>query len=108
MADTVLKNIWDRPISAARPNEVGNQLEEVVGAAIEEMGWQVDRPAGPSGHRRSAGYPDLEFMAGGHAFYLEVKAFSPETERSTQRTFYLSPSEDFKVTRDAFHLLLAC
>jgi hypothetical protein len=108
VADTILRKIRQTPLSAARPNEVGNRLEEVVSAALEEAGWPVDRPAGPSGHRRSAGYPDLEFMAGGRAFYLEVKAFSSGTERSTQRTFYLSPSDDFKVSRDAFHLLLAC
>ena len=27
--------------------------------------------------------------------------------KSSQRTFYVSPSQDFKVTRDAYHLLLA-
>jgi len=108
IADSVLRRVRATPLSAARPNEVGNHLEEVVSAAIRELGWPVDRPSGPSGRRRSAGYPDLEFMAQGRAFYLEIKAFSPGTERSTQRTFYLSPSDDFKVTRDAFHLLLAC
>ncbi len=108
IADAVLQRVRATPLSAARPNEVGYRLETVVSAAIRELDWPVDRPAGPSGRRRSAGYPDLEFMAGGRAFYLEIKAFSPGTERSTQRTFYLSPSDDFKVTRDAFHLLLAC
>ena len=108
VADAILHEVRAAPLSAARPNEIGNRLEEVVSAAIDEIGWQVGRPAGLSGRRRSAGYPDLEFTAGGRAFYLEVKAFSSGTERSTQRTFYLSPSDDFKVTRDAFHLLLAC
>ena len=108
VADAILQKVRESPLSAARPNEVGNRLEEVVRTALENMDWPVDRPAGPSGRRRSAGYPDLEFMAGDRAFYLEVKAFSSGTESSTQRTFYLSPSDDFKVTRDAFHLLLAC
>lgn len=108
VADAILQKVRKTPLSAARPNEVGNKLEEVVSVALEEMGWPVDRPTGPSGRRRSAGYPDLEFMAGDRAFYLEIKAFSSGTEHSTQRTFYLSPSDDFKVTRDAFHLLVAC
>lgn len=108
VADAILRKVRETPLSASRPNEIGNQLENVVRSAIEEWGWPVDRPAGPSGRRRSAGYPDLEFETGKRAFYLEVKAFSSGTEQSTQRTFYLSPSDDFKVTRDAFHLLLAC
>ena len=108
VGDALIRTIGESPLSASRPNEIGNQLEDVVSSAIEDMGWLVGRPAGPSGRRRSVGYPDLEFKAGDRAFYLEVKAFSSGTERSTQRTFYLSPSDDFKVTRDAFHLLLAC
>jgi hypothetical protein len=107
-ADAVVDRTARVPLVASRPNEVGNQLEGLVAAALGEAGWGIDRPAGPSGRRRSAGYPDLEARAGGHAFYIEIKAFSPETRDSSQRSFYLSPSADFKVTRDAFHLLVAC
>jgi hypothetical protein len=46
-------------------------------------------------------------VKGSDYFYLEIKTYSPKTENSSQRTFYISPSEDFKVSRDGYHLLLA-
>lgn len=108
VADAVIARTARVPLTASRPNEIGNKLESLVATALSEQGWQPDRPTGPSGHRRSAGYPDLEAQFNEHACYIEIKAFSPGTRDSTQRSFYLSPSPDFKVTRDAFHLLVAC
>lgn len=108
VAAAVLARTAQLPLTASRPNEIGNQLESLVATALADEGWQVDRPSGPSGKRRSAGYPDLEASCDGRSFYIEIKAFSPGTRDSTQRSFYLSPSPDFKVTRDAFHLLVAC
>src|SRR5690606_2209187 len=55
--------------------------------------------------RQSAGYPDLAARKDGRTFYIEVKSFSAKTEDSTQRSFYLSPSDDPKITEDAHHLL---
>jgi hypothetical protein len=39
--------------------------------------------------------------------YLECKIFAHGTANTTMRSFYLSPSESFKVSLDARHLLLA-
>jgi hypothetical protein len=39
--------------------------------------------------------------------YLECKIFSDGTAHTTMRSFYLSPSDSFKVAFDARHLLLA-
>jgi len=37
-----------------------------------------------------------------------VKSYANETNsKSTLRSFYLSPSDDFKVNKDALHLLIA-
>lgn len=109
IAADVLASINRDGITAARANEAGNAVEEHVLTALAMHGLRPGRPAGPSGRARSAGYPDLEAFApaGDAAFYIEVKTYSAATEDSSQRTFYLSPSEDFKVTRDAFHLLIA-
>lgn len=94
-------------IEADRVNEVGNVVENHVLAALLAAGFEAHRPIARSGKQRSAGYPDLEAHFGGEAFYFEIKTYHPETEHSTQRTFYLSPSEDPKVTHAAFHLLIA-
>lgn len=94
-------------IEAARMNEAGNQVQNVVIEAMRDRGLDVRRAKGESGRSRSAGYPDLEVEIEGTAFYVEVKTFSAATIDSTQRSFYLSPSTDFKVTRDAIHLLVA-
>lgn len=86
---------------------MGNAVEPLVIAALESAGFAADRPTAVSGKQRSAGYPDLEASRAGCFFYFEIKTYNPRTENSTQRTFYLSPSDDPKVTHAAFHLLIA-
>lgn len=109
VADDVLAAVNATDLTVARVNEAGNAVETHVQTALAARGFRVGRPAGPSGRSHAAGYPDLEAVAvdSGAAFYVEVKTYNASTEDSTQRTFYLSPSADFKVTRDAFHLLIA-
>ncbi len=99
--------IEDAGIETARMNEAGNRVEAVVVEALRGLGAVVARPRTASGRMRSAGYPDLEADIDGRAFYIEVKTFSAATVDSSQRSFYLSPSTDFKVTHDAIHLLVA-
>lgn len=94
-------------IEARRVNEVGNAVESYVVDALEAAGFAADRPRARSGRQRSVGYPDIEASREGHAFYFEIKTYHPRTEESTQRTFYLSPSTDPKVTHAAFHLAVA-
>lgn len=107
VALTVLRQINEHGIDAPRVNEAGNVVERHVIAALSTHGFAAHRPAGPSGRARAAGYPDLEVTQGERLYYVEVKSFGAATIDSTQRTFYLSPSIDFKVTKDAFHLLIA-
>lgn len=107
LAERIERLIEKREIEAARMNEAGNRVENVVLEAMHNMQIQAGRPRAESGRARSAGYPDLEATIGGTAFYIEVKTFSAATVDSTQRSFYLSPSTDFKVTHDAIHLLVA-
>jgi len=106
-AAAVLARINSAGIEARRVNEAGNVVERHVLAGLEENGFAAGRPAGASGRVSAAGYPDLEATHDGRHYYVEVKSFSSSTIDSTQRTFYLSPSTDFKVTRDAVHLLIA-
>ena len=107
LAGAVLKSINAEGIEALRINEAGNAVENRVLVAARERGFTARRPVAASGRTRVAGYPDLEAVRDEHAFYIEAKVYSPATEDSAQRSFYLSPSADCKVTRDAHHLLIA-
>lgn len=90
---------------AARANEAGNALERFVRDALEQAGLAARVPRNSAGRSQSTGYPDVE-ITGATPCYLELKTYSAATARTTQRSFYYSPSETPKVTRDALHLLL--
>lgn len=107
VAQTVCSQVRSRPIRAERINEVGNAVELLVLHALAADGLNAGRPVPLSGRKKTAGYPDLYVEQGNEFFYLEIKTYSPKTLKSSQRTFYISPSDDFKVSRDAYHLLLA-
>lgn len=94
-------------ITAKRVNEVGNEVEDYVVEALRQAAFTADRPTARSGRQRASGYPDIEASRGEDAFYFEIKTYHPDTEGSSQRTFYLSPSSDPKVTHPAHHLLIA-
>jgi hypothetical protein len=66
------------------------------------------RPTSKAGLGKSTGYPDILVQDGkSRATYLECKTFALGKAETTMRSFYLSPSESFKVSVDAHHLLLA-
>ncbi len=94
-------------IKRNRPNEVGNDIEPFVKTALKELGYQSDTPLTKSGKKKSTGYPDIEFIDEfGRNHYLECKTFNIENIDTTQRSFYLSPSEDFKITKTAHHFCM--
>jgi hypothetical protein len=97
----------DGGITRNRPNEVGNAIEPYVRTALAQYKLSPSSPAGKSGKAKSTGYPDLAFNLDGTLFYLECKTYNQNTAATTLRSFYLSPSDDFKVTRDAVHLALS-
>jgi hypothetical protein len=93
-------------LPAERANEAGNHMEAFVKAAMRDVGLQARTPLTTAGGAQSAGYPDIEIL-GAAPCYLDLKTYSASTANTTQRSFYYSPSERPKVTRDALHLLLA-
>lgn len=93
-------------LAAARPNEAGNYLEPYVRAALRERGLDARVPFTTNGRAQVTGYPDIEITTP-LPCYIELKTYNATTENTTQRSFYYSPSESPKVTRDALHLLLA-
>jgi len=94
-------------LSARRVNEIGNAVEPLVIAALQAQGFSADIPTTASGRRQSSGYPDIEARFQDRLFYFEIKTYNPANEDTTQRSFYLSPSADPKVTAPACHLLIA-
>lgn len=96
------------PIRRPRPNEVGNDVEAYVMRALPQSGLSAVRPTSKAGLGKSTGYPDILVRdKGNRATYLECKIFAQGSAETTMRSFYLSPSESFKVSVDARHLLLA-
>ncbi len=106
-AQSVVDLVSAAPIAADRINEVGNTVEDLVMAELLKQGFESGRPRTESGRNKSAGYPDLYASNEAGFYYIEIKTYSSNTINSTLRTFYISPSEDFKVSRNGFHLLLA-
>ena len=95
-------------ITRARPNEVGNDIEPFVKNALRIVGYQAYTPRTMTGKSKAIGYPDIEFVdKDGRVNYLECKTYNIENIATTQRSFYLSPSEEFKITKDAHHIVVS-
>ncbi len=105
MRDTC-KMIQLNPIERSRPNEVDNDIEELVTDALCKEGLEAFRPKTKDGKGKSTGYPDIEISAADMPIYLEVKTFAADNYNTTQRSFYFSPAEEPKVTDNAHHLLV--
>lgn len=105
-AQTAAASALAARIDKPRANEVGNAIEPHVIAALQAGGLDAARPRTASGRAQATGYPDV-FLDDDPPCYLELKTFNATTATSSQRTFYYSPAEESKVTRDALHLLLA-
>ena len=103
-----IANVRNNPIENNRVNEVGNYIEQPVIDAINARGvLRAERPKTSTGQEKSAGYPDIILWdQQERPTYLEVKTYNKKSADTTQRSFYLSPSDDFKVTEDARHLLV--
>ncbi len=94
-------------IKSRRPNEVGNYIEVFVKNAMQHYSLSPDIPAGPTGKKKAAGYPDIIFFFKEKPYYLECKTYNLKNISTTQRSFYFSPSDDFKVVHDTHHFALS-
>lgn len=101
------KNINKNGILRPRPNEVGNDIEKFVKESFKKLNFKADVPTGPSGSKKSTGYPDIIFWFNDKPYYLECKTYNIENIATTQRSFYFSPSDEFKVIYDATHFILS-
>ncbi len=91
-----------------RPNEVGNDMEPYVLRALRDVGLTANKPATGSRRKKAVGYPDISVIdPQGRIVYVEVKTFNIKNINTTFRSFYMSPSDDSKVTQDAVHLVIS-
>lgn len=101
------KEINKNGIESKRPNEVGNYIEAFVKNAMQQYNLSPDIPAGATGKKKATGYPDIIFFFKNKPHYLECKTYNLENISTTQRSFYFSPSDDFKVVYDTHHFTLS-
>lgn len=105
-AEETIRRVSNEPIKRPRPNEVGNDIEPFVMDSLNKNGLCAEKPTTTTGHKKSTGYPDIKIKSGDKIIYLEVKTYAAKNKDTTQRSFYLSPAEDPKVTDDGHHLLI--
>jgi len=101
------KNINKTGILRPRPNEVGNDIESYVRDALNSLRLNSDIPTCQNGQKKAAGYPDIIFWYKNKPYYLECKTYNIENIGTTQRSFYFSPSDEFKVIYDAPHFIIS-
>lgn len=101
------KKINKTGIARPRPNEVGNDIETYVRNALNSLKLNADIPVDTKGNRKAMGYPDVLFWFNNNPYYLECKTYNIENISTTQRSFYFSPSDEFKVIYDAPHFILS-
>jgi hypothetical protein len=94
-------------IESRRANEVGNYIEAFVKQSMREHDLNPDTPAGKSGKKKSTGYPDIVFFYKKKPYYLECKTYNLRNIETTQRSFYFSPSSDFKVVYHTHHFIIS-
>lgn len=108
VAKKATEDVNIKGIHRPRPNEVGNDIEPFVEKALNLNGYKASTPTTEGGKHKSTGYPDLEFKdKAGRINYLECKSYNKDNVATTQRSFYLSPSEDFKITTNAHHFVIS-
>ena len=92
----------------SRANEVGNKIEPYLKNALSKIeGFTADTPTNTSGKRISVGYPDIQLNYGNSTCYIECKTYNIKSIDSPMRSFYLSPSEDFKITKTGIHFIVS-
>lgn len=104
VADDVLATVNRRGINKSRANEVGNAIEPFVKNSLNKYDYQSNTPRASNRKRKASGYPDIEFIDEFNRLnYLECKTYSIDKINDTQRSFFISPSKDFKVCQNAHH-----
>lgn len=107
-AQSAGEKAFEKGIEAKRPNEAGRKIERFVLDALNQVRLRAETPLSKAGIKKTSGYPDIQIEdENGRTIYIDCKTYDTSTKNSDQRTFYLSPSEDPKVTKDTLHFLMS-
>lgn len=101
------KDINKTGILRQRSNEVGNDIEPYVRDSLNLLELNADIPTGPSKRKKAMGYPDIIFWYKDNPYYLECKTYNIKNIETTHRSFYFSPSDEFKIIYDAPHFIIS-
>ncbi len=101
------EKINEKGVVSRRANEVGNKIEPIVKSAMQKHELNPSTPTGTTGKKKSTGYPDVLFFFENKPYYLECKTYNFKNISTTQRSFYFSPSKNFKVIYDTHHFMLS-
>ena len=106
------KNTMNVNNSLPRPykggiNEFGNFVQVLFAQECQKLGLKYSTPVDTKGRAKESGYPDgcISFKKD-YFCYIEVKTYSEKNKNSSLRSFFYSPSNTSKITRDAAHLLV--
>ena len=104
VAERVAKDIKLNPIERSRPNEVGNDVKEMVGNVLA-----VDKSVNTISIDKGAGYPDFKICIDNEIYFLECKIFQSDQINKSMRSFYCSdgPSIRKKINCKAAHILMS-
>ena len=89
-------------LTAKRINEIGNKIEIIVKKAFAKINIESFTP-----NSKSAGYPDIEFKLDDANYYFECKTYNEKSINSSFRSFYFSPSSNFKIKQKTVHFLIS-
>lgn len=107
IAENVGKEVNKKGIAKLQENEVGNIIRSLVKKALNAINYQSKTPKKKNGSKKPEYNLNLQFIDEfGRLNYLECKTFNINNLKTTQRSFFVSPSEDFKVTTDAHHFVI--
>ena len=98
--------VQSNPIEKPRPNEVGNAMEPFVIQSLKDKGLNAASPKTKTGKGKSTGYPDILLEIDDKRIFIEVKTYAAANYKTTQRSFYLSPTDDPKLFENGYHLLV--
>ncbi len=102
------KKAFEEGMEAQRPNEAGIIIERHVLDALDQVELRAETPFCKDGSKKTSGYPDIQIEdEKGRRIYVDCKTYDTSKKNSTIRTFYFSPSENPKITKDAFHFLMS-
>jgi hypothetical protein len=106
VANNTVNAINSAPRFKGRPNEFGNLVQWYFARECVKERLDYSTPTNSKGQEKESGYPDGFINYTDCPCYIEVKTYEETKKNQTLRSFFYSPSETSKITKDACHILV--